>query len=476
MLELWDPVRHDPDVSIALSLATIIGTTSHDHVDLPSPRLDARLRLAMSIAAAFDDANDEWARWWESSVDLARETRIDLGAIHGNASFWASLRSVDSTRDTFAGLLDSPAPGTEEFERMRGAFEAARRDDDHSAGLPQVEERRGARLDSEPIEVESTLDANAPRIRVWFATNRRPAASASSFTGDVSAMTHFGFCDVQAPAREGAVPPTPVTDFGYSGATVLPRKEDFHLRVSGDLEVTPGPRRCLVFVHGYKTGFDQCVVQAAQLAHDLQYEGQVAVLSWPSAGDWLLYGRDAQRVDLGAPILAELLAELTRAGMNRVDLIVHSLGNRLFALAVDQMSGRGAPALGSVFLAAADIEFPRFDQVAPILASLTSEPVSLYVSRRDRALLVSKLTFNQAARVGRGDPIATAVDVSTIDATDVRSGDVWGHGYYANTATLLADIGAQLGGALIPDRRGEKPSAATTPDGQPYWRFPKRRS
>lgn len=471
MLELWDPVSQEPDVSLAMSLATIISTTSHDHVDDPSPRLNARVQLALGIAAAFDDANDAWAHWWQASVELARETRIDLGAIHRDASFWAILRSANLTRDAFDSLVDSPGPGAEEFARMNRALEAAGRADD----LPQADQWTEARLDSESIDVEPTLDANAPRIKVLFATNREPAASAPSFTGEVSPTTHFGSCDVQVPDRAGARPPTPMRDFRYSGASIFPRESDFFHAVRDNIDKTDRPRRCLVFIHGYRTGFDSSIVRAAQLAHDLQYEGHVAVLSWPSAGRWLFYGRDAQRVDLAAPILARFLVELTHAGMDRIDLIVHSLGNRLFASAADQMAARGAPSLGSVFLAAADIESPRFDQLASTLASLTSEPVSLYVSRRDLALLASRVTFNQTDRVGRGDPIRTADGVSTIDATEVRSGDVFGHDYFANTASLLADIAAQLGGALVPDQRGEKPLKATTPAGEPYWRFPRKR-
>lgn len=480
-LELWDPlpVPDDAELVYALSLATLISATTHDHVSVPSPRFVARAVLGMGLAAAADEAGDAWRRWWEDSVRLGEATEFDLGAVNSRALFWRRLLEADIDLSSPEWLRNVPPPSGASFERLERALDAVRyaaESQGKDVG-PHTTDSEYFHLSPLPIAVGPRLDRDAPRRRVWFATNREtiPGPDGPEFTGEASMTTSFGSCEIEL-SGVSTVPPTPTSEFRLASISVAEDETAFVEDVRDHL-ATPGePRRLLLLIHGYNTTFTQSALQAVQLAHDLGIEGEVALFSWPSAGKWYLYGRDAQRIDLGHPSLVKFLVCLTKqVGFERIDVIVHSLGNRLFATAAE-LAGPQGIRFGSVFLAAADVNFPRFEQVAPQITSLADDPVTVYVSRKDRALIASRLTFNQEARIGRGEPIAIADHVDTMDATDVRARDFWRHQYFSNTQTLLSDMAAQLRGELAPEERGDKPIEARTPENKRYWRFRKRRA
>lgn len=478
VLELWGPfpASDDEPLLLALSVATLVAATTHDRAAESSPRFDERAVLAMGLAAAVEDAGETWRQWWEYSVRLGEAAEFDLGSVNGNALFWTRFRDAELDLLGPYWLGDTPPPDGSAFERIARALVAAREGAGFTGriGEPDAAPSDGVRLSPLPVDIRPRLEREVLRRAVWFATNRELVAgdNGDEFTAHPSKTTSFGWCDIEPPSGPKNEPPTSVGEFGFVGIHIADGEEAFLGSLSDHVTDVGEPRRLLLFVHGYNSDFAPSALQAAQLAHDLDIEGEVALFSWPSAGKWYLYGKDAQRVDLGVPVLADLLVRLTRdVGFERIDVIVHSLGNRLFAAAAELAASRAVVPLGSVFLAAADLSFARFEQAAPTIAALTHEPVTAYVSRKDRALLASKLTFNQEARVGRGIPIVIADHVHTIDASDVRAGDFWRHQYFSNTRTLLIDIAAQLRGLIAPDARGSKPVMMRTPENNPYWRF-----
>jgi esterase/lipase superfamily enzyme len=475
MLELWEPVRHGPidfPHVLTLSFATLVAATTNDVSRASSPRFDQRADLAMSLAAAAEDAGGEWFELWASGVRLGERAGFDLGAVSASAGFWVTLAAQEP--GAFASMsLGEFSGGRAADARVALESAAARdlpaeRDDSTDRSAPHDLE-----LSPLPVPIVPRTAADAPELRVWFATNRQRTTrqdGSTDFTAEPSGLVSWGWCTLEPPGDAPATPPTSSDEFRLRGTHIATTEDAFVTELRERLAKTE-ERRMLVYIHGYRNRFDGAAVRAAQLAFDVAATGEVAFFSWPSAGKWYLYGRDASRVDLGIGPLADFLDLLKRrAGIDRVDVIVHSLGNRLFASAVQLAAARASLALGSVFLAAPDIGYDRFRQIAPVIASQTTDPATVYVSTRDRALRASQVTFNQEPRVGRGDPVAIEDGLYTIDASEVRATDPFGHEYFASTRTVLADIAAGLTGSRVPDERAERPDRIVTPRGI-SWRF-----
>jgi esterase/lipase superfamily enzyme len=56
-------------------------------------------------------------------------------------------------------------------------------------------------------------------------------------------------------------------------------------------DIDRGAKKLLFFVHGFNVSFVEAVVRGAQLAHDLEFDGDLLVYSWASMGAVLSYGR-----------------------------------------------------------------------------------------------------------------------------------------------------------------------------------------
>lgn len=233
-----------------------------------------------------------------------------------------------------------------------------------------------------------------------------------------------------------------------------------------------------VFIHGYNTTFDNAVYRAAQVAYDIKFDGAPFVYSWPSGGGIGSYTYDRESAAQAEPFLEEFLKLVTqKTGAKSVSLIAHSMGNQLL-LRVLQDLQRSKPEgvqISQIILAAPDVDRDGFENIASRLKDMASGGITLYASANDRALNVSR-RFNggvpRAGDVPGGVPLVVP-GVDTIDATAV-SMDSLGlhHSGYAESNTLLTDIGALIEtGQRPPEKRVPLLKRIDTSKG-PFWRYP----
>lgn len=210
-------------------------------------------------------------------------------------------------------------------------------------------------------------------------------------------------------------------------------------------------RQLLVFIHGYDFEFDEAILWAAELKRFLESQGPVVVYDWASRGDVLAYREDEQAVEHSVPRLEEFLRELhQQMGEVRIDLIAHSIGNRLLLGALQPIAQNhaGPPLFRNLILAAPDVPSGQFvDQVAR--SSALAQRSTLYVSSRDRALFASQ-RLHKDFRAGRDLILirgVDTVDVSPVDTSRTR------HSYYIENRWVLNDIYQLLHSETEPARR-----------------------
>jgi esterase/lipase superfamily enzyme len=224
-----------------------------------------------------------------------------------------------------------------------------------------------------------------------------------------------------------------------------------------DLRAT-GRDQAFVYVHGFQTSFDQAARRAAQLAYDLDFDleadfrGVPMLFSWPSRGALDAYGVDYdvsfESIDAFNRFLDLVKKE---AGIRRVHVIAHSMGNRVVTEALYARGEDPEPLVDQLVLAAPDVWASRFkNRFLRRLPKLASR-VTLYVSDRDRALIASSRIRSDEPRAGQvaGGLLEASRGVERFDAINASAleSDFLGHGYYANHGSMLGDIYCLLKGA-----------------------------
>lgn len=347
--------------------------------------------------------------------------------------------------------------------------------------LPELAEVRWTDDDPQAWEIEAypaAIDPTSGQFVVWYGTDREPRGRDTAFGyanhRDPQGVLHYGRCVVNIPVAH---------KFGSIGSPrwkglLSPKESDrlqllrvvpcgdgaeFASLVGSTLESnSPPDRRALVYVHGYATTFKQAAVRAAQIGFDLKADGVTAFYSWPSAGAVLAYLKDTTTVEASEHHFVTFLMNLAeKSNVTRVDLIVHSMGNRLVARSLQQVAARLAPSgvrLGAIVLAAPDIDVNVFKMLAGVYPQIGTN-TTMYVSRKDRALDLSK-TLWRGDRAGFTPPITIEPDIHTIEVTDIDVSRL-GHGYYAAAAPVLYDIREVLSGRYDPSKRLRLKTAGT---------------
>ncbi len=216
-------------------------------------------------------------------------------------------------------------------------------------------------------------------------------------------------------------------------------------------------RELLVFIHGYDFKFDEAISQAAQLKHDLEFEGVLILYSWPSRGRRLSYRADETNVKWSGEHLRNFLQELTVCSAGtRVHLIAHSMGNQALLYALNDLATRqgpsGSPRFGQIILAAPDVDADEFrGSAGPILR--IADRVTLYVCSKDRALNLSARLHDGRPRAG--DAKHDLIAIKGMDTVDVTPSDRSRahHSYFANNRIVLADISRILKDGSRPSER-----------------------
>jgi esterase/lipase superfamily enzyme len=226
-------------------------------------------------------------------------------------------------------------------------------------------------------------------------------------------------------------------------------------------------RRALIFLHGFRVSFEEAALRAAQLACDLGVEGITAFYSWASAGKLSAYARDEETVRLTVDHFLEFLDTLLAIhSLEGVDIIAHSMGNRLLAAAVARLAdARGHSPIGHIILAAPDISRSEFNKVAMHYGTVATKRATLYSCAKDKALAVSS-NLHDYLRIGYEPPVYCAAGIDTISASHLRL-DLLGHGYIASVQPVIADLKSLLRSDLAPAQRNLDPVPET--GAAEYW-------
>jgi esterase/lipase superfamily enzyme len=237
-----------------------------------------------------------------------------------------------------------------------------------------------------------------------------------------------------------------------------------------DLRAT-GRDQAFIYVHGFQTSFDEAARRAAQLAYDLDFDldpdfrGVPMFFSWPSRGGVGAYVADYDTSFESIEAFNRFLDLIKKqAGIRRVHVIAHSMGNRVVAEALYARGQHAERIVDQLVLAAPDIWASRFrSHFLRTLPQLAAR-VTLYVSDKDRALLASSSIREDEPRAGQvaGGLLEASRGVERFDAINASTlpTDFLGHSYYASQGSMLGDIYCLLKGTPITGRPLLAPAGA----------------
>nr|WMC99159.1 alpha/beta fold hydrolase [Aminobacter aminovorans] len=292
----------------------------------------------------------------------------------------------------------------------------------------------------------------AASVPVYVTTTRARSDNLSlPFSAERSQTLNFARFDIDIPRNHvpGEVEksgrlPDPARHFVARSYQQIAGRRQFVAQLDMALAQRPQrEREIFIFVHGYNNNFADSVFRAAQLAHDYNVRAVTLHYAWPSGGALPLYVYDRDSTVVGRGGLAETIeiAALTKA--NRVILVGHSMGAYVVMEALRELAQTGRShalrRLGGVVLAAPDIDTDAFQSQVRDIGDLPM-PFAIVVSRRDRALSISRRIAGGHPRVGSGSDIALLQQkhITVLDASDVDGGS---HNIFASSPALIAFAG-----------------------------------
>lgn len=303
--------------------------------------------------------------------------------------------------------------------------------------------------------------ADAAIVPLLVSTTRRPEADpALMFGGQRTLRPRFARLAISIPpthrpgdiAWSTSLPPDPRVSFAATEADYI-APEAFIPALRQRIRET---RRShvLVFVHGYNTRFDEAAFRFAQIVHDSRAGVTPVLYSWPSWGTLSAYPYDRTSASIARDGLEALLATLARdPAVSEISVLAHSMGGWLAMEALRQMGIRNRtinPKIRNLMLAAPDIDV---DVAAEQVRSFASggPKISLFISRDDGALRVSRLLWGSSDRLGAIDPNQepyrtnlARLGIDVVDLTDIEAGDATGHVKFAQSPAVVRSIGTRL--------------------------------
>lgn len=227
-------------------------------------------------------------------------------------------------------------------------------------------------------------------------------------------------------------------------------------------------RRVLIFVHGFNTPFDASVFGFAQFVHDSRADVAPVLFSWPSRGNLLDYNYDRESATFSRGDLARVIeAAAASPGVSDVTLMAHSMGSWVAVEALRDIAlqrGRLPAKLHNLILASPDLDIDVFRKQM-IEIGPNRPHVTIFVSRNDRALRVSRLIAGQVTRVGGVDlsqqkyldALKNADGFTVLDLSALQDGDRLNHSQFATSPEVVRLLGEGLidGNGLTDTRRAQ---------------------
>ena len=375
-------------------------------------------------------------------------------------------------------------PGGYAREALRIKPEVPRGDSSESA-LP-------APAPSQPATALSATQPAKERL-IYFATNRDrlPVTRINGPLFGVQAVAEitYGVCQVDlavSQQRPGNV--NPLLWWALGSQRNPYSVESIKIQPAAAFLKSAAPQDLLLFVHGFNNSFQDAILRAAQLKHDLDFSGPTVAFTWPSAGAVTSYKEDAASAAESVAALVAVL-KLLRAraaeplggqagaaprGVRKIHVIAHSMGNRLLLLALEELRKSGGLAtgerpFGQMILAAPDVGAAAFNnQVDNALQY--SDQVTYYFSAHDAALHSSQ-SLNNYEPVGLYPYFEAGL--CTIDAGNANR-TLLGHTYFGDSSQVLQDIQLTLARGYPPSQRLPPLAGKEQLFGHDYWFFPPR--
>lgn len=316
-----------------------------------------------------------------------------------------------------------------------------------------------------PVKLSEPAGQN---LTVLTATNRAPHTGEPGFGNVWAAGFSYERYGISVPPRRNttainyADPHRPRPDEQY----IVTAREGLSRKafLASALQSVTADGTAGIFVHGYNYSYQEALFRVAQIGADARLPVAPILFSWPSAATVSGYVADRDAVLASRGDLNELVQMLSaNRKVKRIVLFGHSMGSFLIMETVLALKLQGRDDIIdklSIVLAAPDIDVDVFRAQLRDIGKMRT-PITLLVSKVDRALSVSSLIGGERQRIGRmdiNDPVirsaAIEAGVRIVDITSVKGADGLGHDRYAS----LAAVGAE---AIAREGRGDPQFAGT---------------
>lgn len=262
----------------------------------------------------------------------------------------------------------------------------------------------------------------------------------------------------------------------------------FAAKINTQLDKTD-KKEIFIYVHGFKVNFENPLLVASELWHYTGYQGVFIPYAWPSTTSLWAYAKDIETTGVSARtfrIFLKFLAQKTRA--KKIHIIGYSAGTRLVLNTLHDLTLlnrtkkhtdiRKDLKLGNVILIGSDVNQDFFINALFEGVLNITESLSIYQSRKDKALGVAQWFFS-GDRLGqtylgvesnidlvnqlRSLKNLHIIDVSSAESAMTRNG----HYYFRDSPWVSSDILTTLAHNLSPEQRG-----LVRLDNQFAWTFP----
>ena len=207
-------------------------------------------------------------------------------------------------------------------------------------------------------------------LHILYATNRTLTNSdKQSFSGELDKETHYGIAYVRVPEHHlfGHLEITPQWDSSQATIFMLKRRQGVSVDRFKSTITSSTVKTAVIFIHGFNSSFDDSLFRFAQIIWDGQLRDMIPVLfSWPSNGAVRSYIYDGENAINSVDALEKLLLFLqTDCKIDNINIIAHSMGNRVVVPALTELSKHHEiDPIGELILAAADLNTTEFSQNA----------------------------------------------------------------------------------------------------------------
>jgi esterase/lipase superfamily enzyme len=250
------------------------------------------------------------------------------------------------------------------------------------------------------------------------------------------------------------LPADPMKDFSTVSVKPVDGAKSARLWLDRNL---PKSRRVLIFVHGFNNRYEDAVYRFAQIVHDSKTDAAPVIFTWPSRASIFDYSYDKESTNYSRDALEELLrAAVNTPQVGEITIMAHSMGTWLAVETLRQMAirdGRVPKKIQQVILASPDLDVDVFGQQMRAIGKDSKDRpnFTLFVSRDDRALTLSRRISGNIDRLGQinpaEEPYRTMLEkqgITVLDLTALKSGDRLNHGKFAESPEVVRLIGNRL--------------------------------